>query len=216
MNHAWQRFQRMIFPLTCGITPISMYSLIQGMTTLDLSFADWEKDLGAGNFWEMTAIAALVRRLNPKICLEIGTGHGRTSLNIALNSSPEAKIYTCDISSDPRVGSIYKSHPKKNMIHQITTDTKKWDYSFLKGRCNFVLIDGGHDYTSVTNDSKIAFEVLAPGGVIIWDDFDPGWPGVVKGVKSLLKSLKQNHHQHHQHQHQIYRLVGTSYAYYQD
>jgi len=46
---------------------------------------------------ELVMLAALTNRQRPKVCLEIGTFNGNTTLQIAANSPPEARIFTLDL-----------------------------------------------------------------------------------------------------------------------
>src|SRR5215510_5551903 len=51
------------------------------------------------------------------------------------------------------------------------------------GAYRLISIDGGHSATTTAHDLAIAVEALAPGGVIILDDyFNEMWPGVSEGV----------------------------------
>ncbi|MES2712936.1 MAG: class I SAM-dependent methyltransferase [Pseudomonadota bacterium] len=45
-----------------------------------------------------------------------------------------------------------------------------------------VHIDGDHAYAAVLQDAKDFWPILAPGGHLVGDDYDPGWPGVVKAA----------------------------------
>lgn len=47
-----------------------------------------------------------------------------------------------------------------------------------------IYIDGDHEYESVIFDLSLWLDVLAPGGVIIGDDY--AWPGVRRAVTELL------------------------------
>jgi hypothetical protein len=54
------------------------------------------------------------------------------------------------------------------------------------GSFDFVYVDGDHTEESCLNDSLTAFDVLRPGGYILWDDVgteaDRPWPGVQAGL----------------------------------
>ena len=45
-----------------------------------------------------------------------------------------------------------------------------------------MLVDAGHEYEFVKADTETALRLIRPGGTILWDDYDPGWPGVVRAV----------------------------------
>ena len=43
---------------------------------------------------------------------------------------------------------------------------------------DFVFIDGGHDLEHALNDSRKAYNALAPGGWLVWHDFNSPTPWV--------------------------------------
>jgi len=57
-------------------------------------------------------------------------------------------------------------------------------------RPQVIHIDAGHDYESVTNDLRLWFDLLQPGGTIICDDYVASWPGVMRAVDEFLLSNK--------------------------
>jgi predicted O-methyltransferase YrrM len=83
------------------------------------------------------------------------------------------------------VGSRFAGAPQAARIHQLYGDSRAFDFSPWAGRVDLVLVDGGHEPDVVTADSRHAFELLRPGGLIIWDDYVAGWPGVMSAVDAL-------------------------------
>jgi len=199
-----KRAQRVVFPVTCGIAPIQFHEIIHPAKKLTTQFSDWDKDLGAGTFWEVCAIAILANYFQPKLCLEIGTGLGRTTLHLALNTNDQAQVLTFDITDHPNVGMIFRNNPAQSKIKKVTANSKEFDFSPYFGKIDFVMIDGGHDYQTVAFDTQTAFKLVAPNGLIIWDDFSPDWPGVVKALNECSFSSK------------LRRIAGTSYVYYKN
>jgi predicted O-methyltransferase YrrM len=62
-------------------------------------------------------------------------------------------------------------------------------FETLQIRPDVVHIDAGHDYDSVISDLKAWWNLLAPGGMLIADDYLPetgGWPGVLKAVDGFF------------------------------
>lgn len=51
---------------------------------------------------------------------------------------------------------------------------------------DLVFIDGGHDYETVRSDTRLAEEIVRPGGVIVWHDYN-AVPGI--GVRRLIDEL---------------------------
>ncbi len=61
------------------------------------------------------------------------------------------------------------------------------------GPARFFSIDGGHHLHHVLADAKLALEVIAPHGVIVFDDtFNPVWPEVTVGVADFLRTHGHN------------------------
>ena len=65
---------------------------------------------------EIAVISKLIRSRNPAVIFEIGTFDGRTTLNMAANSSPDAKIYTLDLPSQSRTE--LPDRPGRGKIHR--------------------------------------------------------------------------------------------------
>jgi predicted O-methyltransferase YrrM len=54
---------------------------------------------------------------------------------------------------------------------------------------DMIHIDGGHDYRSVLTDLELWWDLLAPNGYLIGDDYNPSgkaWPGVTKAVDEFV------------------------------
>lgn len=125
--------------------------------------------------YEIKVLAMLVKALNPKNVLEIGTFEGRTALNISLNMGENSKLYTMDlpqeICKDFIVGRLFKNSDKKHKIKQIFADSRYFDFSKLP-KMDLIFIDGGHSYEEVLSDTKNAIKILNKNGIILWDDID--------------------------------------------
>lgn len=137
---------------------------------------------------------------------EIGTFDGRTTLNLALNSSSKCQIYSLDLPPDqetkfalaagerhmvdkPTSGSRYEKYRRVYpnaiaKIHQLIGDSAAFDYSSYINSCSLVFVDGSHSYEYVISDTRIAMEIVAKGGVIIWHDYEI-WDGVTKALEEL-------------------------------
>ena len=77
--------------------------------------------------------------------------------------------------------------------------------SLLKGNSNtilkkiemskidYVFLDGGHDYSTVTSDLNCCIEVINSGGIILCDDYDLSYaPGVRKAIDEFTLKNKFN------------------------
>ncbi|MEM7645367.1 MAG: class I SAM-dependent methyltransferase [Pseudomonadota bacterium] len=196
------RLQRMVFPVTSGLPAKSMFEIIGGTNKMNIELQDWEMDLGAGNYWELVALASFVKRFSPKVIFEIGTGHGRSTLQMANNTPEDTVIHTLDISDEHPVGLIIKDKPQMEKIRRIKASSQEFDYTPFHEKVDFVLVDGAHDYGNVMADSEKAFDMVSKKGHIIWDDFSPAWSGVVKALKEIRQSRE------------VFRIPGTSYVIY--
>ena len=52
-----------------------------------------------------------------------------------------------------------------------------------------VHIDAAHEYEDVLKDSRTYFDILANDGFLIGDDYERGWPGVVRAAKEFSSGL---------------------------
>ena len=159
---------------------------------------------------ELTTLSMFAKAHNPKTIFEIGTFDGRTTLNLALNSSPDTKIYTIDL---PKNGTASPLLPvtlgdkgfidmkvtgsrflnkdegipiEKDKIVQLYGDTATFDFAPYFKTVDMVFIDGAHSYEYVMNDSKIAFKLLRnKKGVILWHDYNSSHKGVMQALDEL-------------------------------
>ncbi|MCX7778121.1 MAG: class I SAM-dependent methyltransferase, partial [Armatimonadetes bacterium] len=169
---------------------------------------------------ELIIICAIVRALNPKLIVEIGTCEGRTTINMALHSPEDAQLITLDLPPDsppqgqkgaieggldyrqmgiPKPGLLFENHPLKRKIKLVLADSTKFDWTPYEGLVDLVFVDGAHDYESVAKDSENALSITKEGSVILWHDY-----GVVEGVTAALNKLSERY--------PIKHIDGTSIA----
>jgi hypothetical protein len=55
-----------------------------------------------------------------------------------------------------------------------------------------VIVDGGHEEDCVSADTLNAMKLVRRGGIVVWDDYTPGWPAVVASVDSLPSDVKRH------------------------
>lgn len=199
------RAKRMIFPITAGVPPIKFETMFPEVNSVTLDLKNWHVDLRAGNLWELVCTSFICRSHKPKICVEIGTGRGRSTLQMASNIPEDSVIHTFDISKIDEIGLAFKGDSeaqKRINFHNI--NVHDYDFSELKGKVDFILVDASHEYEDVVKDSELAFELVSENGIIIWDDFGVEWPGVIKACQELSKK------------HKLHRILGTSYVIYKN
>jgi SAM-dependent methyltransferase len=104
-----------------------------------------------------------------KRILELGSYRGDTARLLAENTGPDALITTVDV--DERHGAAYRDLPIASKIRRRTGKISKT--LFDQGeKFDLIFVDADHDFRSVMNDTEVAFEVLAPEGVILWHDYN--------------------------------------------
>ena len=149
---------------------------------------------------ERFCIAALAQVTKPTNIFEFGTYDGSTTLLLA-RAAPDARITTLDLPPDlvrsldvtaeqhlslaGGVGSKFRDEPESSRITQLLGDSRTIDYGAYEHQMGLILVDGSHDYDCVRSDSENALKMLAPGGMIIWDDYTPQWRAVVRAVDAL-------------------------------
>jgi predicted O-methyltransferase YrrM len=162
-------------------------------------------ELEDGNIsgFELECVSKIVKNFSPATIFEIGTFNGRTTLNMAANTSSETQIYTLDLPSEEiaktkfRIktgekkfinkvisGTQYIGTPYETKITQIYSDSATYDYSRYLNAIDIVFIDGSHTYDYVVNDTNIALNLLRNGkGIILWHDY--GWNEVIRALNEF-------------------------------
>lgn len=81
-------------------------------------------------------------------------------------------------------------------------DSQDFEPQSIEQKFDLVFIDGGHSFDTVRNDTRKAFELLADGGIIIWDDYIPSQSGVYRYLNEFHK------------QNPLIHIEGTSFVIY--
>jgi predicted O-methyltransferase YrrM len=172
---------------------------------------------------DLVALCSLCALVKPKVVFEIGTLTGYTALHFALNTPPEADVYTLDLpaSTDQapalrttviddahihhhnRLGHYaFDGYPEAAKIHALFGDSAQFDYKPFEGRVDLFFIDGAHSYEYVRQDTLNALSCCHSGSVIVWHDY--GRTGV-NGVSRWIDELAMEH--------EIYAVPGSSVAF---
>lgn len=149
---------------------------------------------------ERFCLGGLAQIKRPNTIFEIGTYDGTATLILA-RSAPDATIYTLDLpkelvelaiwDAERRVplangpGESFRGTLEAERITQLEGNSLEFDFDPFKGTIDLVLVDGNHELEFAVSDSANALKMLAPGGMIIWDDYAPEHPGVVRAVDDL-------------------------------
>jgi hypothetical protein len=174
---------------------------------------------GVGGAEYYYALGVLVKAVKPKTILEIGTYLGVGAYSMALNSPPDCRIFTVDLPEQTavtpahglnrldrtyaaggrgRIGEAFHGKAQEEQITQIRADSLEFRADQYMSAADLCLIDGGHSLPCVTKDTENAFRVLAPDGVIVWDDYFHLYPDVVSFLDDLSGELP------------LFRIAGTN------
>ncbi len=154
---------------------------------------------------ELLILNLLVKRFNPKTIFELGTFNGRTTLNLAINSSSDVRVYTIDLPKDNVIspalpttrddeqyinqhvtGLKFLNQEEKSKITQLYGDSAIFDFTPYFNTIDMVFVDGSHSFEYVMNDSKIALKLLNNGhGLIVWHDYSSSHKEVTKALNKL-------------------------------
>lgn len=147
---------------------------------------DWQ-------FGDMGSLAALVTlcclvKSGYEPVFEFGTFRGRTTYNLALNAKHTVITVDWNGASDAgmdrsRFAECIQDCPVD--VLQINADSRTHDFSDLYGYMGLVFVDGGHDYETCKSDTENAFKLIRPGGLVIWDDYNVDWPGVMRAIDEV-------------------------------
>jgi len=128
------------------------------------------------NFWNITDeqgvfLSNLVKFVEPKSVLEIGTSNGFSTLYLCLNLIDEAKVTTIEVSSE-RFEISRKNFEEvglSNVINLVNSEA----VDFL-GDCsdvfNFIFVDAGHQFYEDIFNLIISRKLFVSGGVLVFDN----------------------------------------------
>jgi predicted O-methyltransferase YrrM len=151
---------------------------------------------------EQYVLAGFAQTRDPHCIFEIGTYDGATTLLLARNA-PEAQVITIDLPAHQlehlsekdrggltpeSIGYRFRDQPEATRITQLRGDSRTFDFSAWYGSADIVLVDADHDYEAVKADTATALRLVAPGGLVVWDDYTDSWPGVQAAVREAAVS----------------------------
>jgi predicted O-methyltransferase YrrM len=156
-----------------------------------LSLADLPGEANAGIFSHLqdgAPVAMLAKLLDAKNVFEFGTFTGATTALVA-SQNPQCRVVTLDLPvadysqavalSAVEVTDEYlfqgigrgECIPPDADVTQLRMDSAKFDPEPWAGIMDLIYIDASHSYSAVRNDTEKALRMLAPNGVIVWDDY---------------------------------------------
>jgi predicted O-methyltransferase YrrM len=147
---------------------------------------------GCVRFVELLFLALLVRHVRPHRVFEFGTLQGRTTLNLALNLPDSSHIFTLNLRVEDqerfdgwhkqdellvkenhgKIGQLFRETEVEHKITQLWGDSLTLDVTPYRGTVDFIFIDGNRQYEYVMSDSENGRQMLRPGGLLVWHDYN--------------------------------------------
>jgi predicted O-methyltransferase YrrM len=202
-------------PYVPRIPSARLEALFPGVGELEITIQHETRDR-ALNHGEALVLSLITAWLRPRRIFEIGTASGQATLLMG-RQAPDAKIDTMDLGNHApslgeqrgqppwqdltQIGIAFRDTPVQAQVTQHFADSAAFDYAPFRQSIDLMLIDGGHTYEYVRNDSSAALALTRPGGVIVWDDCNYISPGVGKALHGLRREG-----------HPVYRVAGTRLA----
>jgi hypothetical protein len=142
---------------------------------------------------ETLLIIAASRIVDARRVFEFGTFFGCNTLNMALNTPADAKIFTLDVDEQHAAG--LEQHPADAPLTQLHLASRSsldfvgssvagkikalignsttFDFSVWRKSMDLLFIDGGHDLSTVKSDTESALEMAAAerAACIMWHDY---------------------------------------------
>jgi predicted O-methyltransferase YrrM len=141
------------------------------------------------------AVLTLLCHTVPTRVLEISTALGHMTANLTNRTPADSRIFTLGlVEGMPRAaagaieqrgdtpaqrdwGRFANYFGAAHKAFFIMADSMTYDFGRL-APLDYVFIDGAHDMEHVLNDSRKAYDALAPGGWLVWHDFYSPIPSV--------------------------------------
>lgn len=178
-------------PLSNAIPSATLASLFPGIEgNLPIEISSQLFSFGALEMplflpYEQAVLAAIVRFTAPHHLLEFGTAQGQTTFALAANSPADAEVHTVDIMQwtdytrkclrgDETIGAFYRSSPHADKVRQVfrrVPDEVPDEIAALRGRYDYIHVDGDHSYGGVRTDTLTALDLAAPDAIFTWHDF---------------------------------------------
>jgi Methyltransferase domain len=159
---------------------------------------------------EAFLLVTTCRLVHAQRLFEFGTFLGRTTLTLALNSDPNARIFTLDFdaATDPSIRQHeadagltgmhkaastldFSNTPAASKITTLHGDSLRFDFSPWHRQMDWIFIDAGHDFVSVRSDTENAFRLINRNrtSCILWHDYqNPEYPDLTRYLDDLCST----------------------------
>jgi predicted O-methyltransferase YrrM len=151
------------------------------------------------------------------LVFEFGTATGKTTYLLARNAPADARVVTLTLArsttylyreertDDPAAKRAaleeslseftYAGTETAAKITQLFGDSKEFDETPYRERCDLVFVDASHARSYVESDSKKALAMVRPGGFVLWHDYAGRRHarGVYEALNALARELPLRH-----------------------
>jgi predicted O-methyltransferase YrrM len=157
-------------------------------------------DLNERRLRDAEVLAGACANGDPKVLLEIGTAHGRTTALMARNA-PAGVVHTVNIPpgeiaaggqmttfapSVSEIGRVWREAGLTN-VRQILANTARWEPDF--GPIDVAFVDGCHDADFVYRDTRKVLARCRPGSLVLWHDFAPALAPVYPWIAEVCRGV---------------------------
>ncbi len=161
-----------------NIRELALTEIFKDIEDLLLPLGAIDENTSHPNKVDMLYVVAIAKYKKSANIFEFGTLFGKTTYYLTF-SSDNPKIFTLDLPQEKlplsgnNLGFYYKNTDREKFVTQLLCDSREFDTSPYRKKMDFIFVDGDHTHEMVKNDTKKAFEMLAPGGIILWHDYSP-------------------------------------------
>ncbi len=209
---SWLRRRQAPLAPAGKLEPVAFAALFPAFPTTRVTLERLEECIGGVAMIELGYLAFLARWLPAAEVFEIGTSQGRTTLNLALNLAPGGHIHSLDLPAGyvPEAAcyapaqevevkhleraAFLKPYLDRLPITLLEGESTSFDFSPWFRRMDLVFVDGGHTQRVLETDSRNAFQLIKPGGLILWHDYtQPACPEVTAFLDDLGRQRPLRH-----------------------
>jgi predicted O-methyltransferase YrrM len=137
-------------------------------------------------------IYGLVRAIKPSQVVETGTFTGKSTISIAkaLRDNKRGFLWSIDI-KDFEAGKRLEEEKLTKFVKLIIGQSPQaLEKVMSKNEIDFVFLDNGHLYPTVSAELEIAHKYLIPEGYVMGHDYRPEHKGVFPAVNDFLARHK--------------------------
>jgi predicted O-methyltransferase YrrM len=154
---------------------------------------------------DLEPLLKIIKHLQPKCVVELGTAHGNITANIC-RQSPHARVITVNalpeqISGDiitftllpELIGRVYRKYGYQGRVTQLYTNTKALDLSghLPESSVDVAIIDACHDTPFVINDFYKVVPYIKPQGLVLLHDTHPSMEDHLAGSYRACMYLRR-------------------------